>query len=86
MGRWSVTKWSQPSCKTAGEAAYKQTLHMADVPQGQGKFLDGNFSPNDEQMAVLQEAAAVEAETQKVFAENQSLNKQQGALNAEVAS
>ena len=31
-----------------------------------------------------QEVAAVDAETREVFAENQALNKQQAALNAEV--
>ncbi len=36
--------------------------------------------------AFAQEVAAVEAETQEVFAENQSLNRQQGGLNAEVGA
>lgn len=35
-------------------------------------------------LCALQEVAAVETETHEVFAENQSLNKQQAALNAEV--
>lgn len=57
-------------------------LRSSSIPRCNGCYYRKTLN----RWAVWQEAAVVEAETQKVFAENQSLNKQQGALNAEVGA
>ncbi len=69
----------EPGHVSAWPAVVHSLEHRASVPANEGPPWNSCacHAPN-------QEVAAVEAEAREVFAENQALNKQQAALNAEV--